>query len=100
MDRKKTIKDRLNDVEESLDNIARSGLAQGCSFGLLAHEFNDVSCRKPYRERHPWRNTKDSTSVQLDHRAWSGDWKWSQLHKWMDASIIQLVFGIRKVGIE
>ncbi|EEY68358.1 CRN domain-containing protein-containing protein [Phytophthora infestans T30-4] len=42
MDRKKTIKDRLNDVEESLDNIARSGLAQGCSFGLLAHEFKDV----------------------------------------------------------
>ncbi|EEY68323.1 uncharacterized protein PITG_04756 [Phytophthora infestans T30-4] len=42
MDRKKTIKDRLNDVGESLDNIARSGLAQGCSFGLLAHEFKDV----------------------------------------------------------
>ncbi|KAF4149800.1 Trypsin-like peptidase domain [Phytophthora infestans] len=42
MDSKKTIKDRLNDVEESLDNIARSGLAQGCSFGLLAHEFKDV----------------------------------------------------------
>ncbi|EEY68342.1 uncharacterized protein PITG_04781 [Phytophthora infestans T30-4] len=41
MDRKKTVKDRLNDVEESLDNIARSGLAQGCS-GLLAHEFKDV----------------------------------------------------------
>jgi hypothetical protein len=41
MDRKKLIKDRLNDVEESLDNIARSGLAQGCS-GLLVHVFKNV----------------------------------------------------------
>ncbi|KAE8991520.1 hypothetical protein PR002_g20822 [Phytophthora rubi] len=41
IDRKKIIKDRLNDVEESLDNIARSGLAQGCS-GLLVHEFKNV----------------------------------------------------------
>ncbi|KAL8001484.1 hypothetical protein Plhal703r1_c18g0081891 [Plasmopara halstedii] len=41
LDRKKVIKDRLTDVEESLDNIARSGLAQGCS-GLLVHEFKNV----------------------------------------------------------
>ncbi|RLN02691.1 hypothetical protein BBJ28_00016351 [Nothophytophthora sp. Chile5] len=41
LDRKKIIKDRLNDVEESLDNIVRSGLAQGCS-GLLVHEFKKV----------------------------------------------------------
>ncbi|GLD95849.1 hypothetical protein PINS_up004527 [Pythium insidiosum] len=41
IDRKKLVKDRLNDVEESLDNIARSGLAQGC-LGLLVHEFKDV----------------------------------------------------------
>ncbi|KAG2502389.1 hypothetical protein BBO99_00005853, partial [Phytophthora kernoviae] len=41
LDRKKVIKDRLNDVEESLDNIARSGLAQGCS-GLLVHGFKNV----------------------------------------------------------
>lgn len=41
MDRKKTMKGRLTDVEESLDNIARSGLAQGCS-GLLVHAFKDV----------------------------------------------------------
>ncbi|RLN57783.1 hypothetical protein BBJ28_00004900 [Nothophytophthora sp. Chile5] len=41
LDRKKVIKDRLNDVEESLDNIVRSGLAQGCS-GLLVHEFKNV----------------------------------------------------------
>ncbi|EGZ29387.1 hypothetical protein PHYSODRAFT_422651, partial [Phytophthora sojae] len=46
------------------------------------------------------RNTKDSTSVQLDHGTWSDDWKWSQLHEWIDASIIQLVFRIRKVGLE
>jgi hypothetical protein len=42
MERKKVIKDRLTDVEESLDNIARSGLAQGCS-GLLVHGFRDVA---------------------------------------------------------
>jgi hypothetical protein len=41
LDRKKVIKDRLTDVEESLDNIARSGLAQGCS-GLLVHEFENA----------------------------------------------------------
>ncbi|KAE9089676.1 hypothetical protein PF007_g19513, partial [Phytophthora fragariae] len=41
MDRKKVIKDRLNDVEESLDNLVRSGLAQGCS-GLLVHEFKNA----------------------------------------------------------
>lgn len=41
IDRKKVIKDRLNDVQESLDIFARSGLAQGCS-GLLVHEFKDV----------------------------------------------------------
>jgi hypothetical protein len=41
MERKKVIKERLNDVEESLDNIARSGLSQGCS-GLLVHEFKNV----------------------------------------------------------
>ncbi|CEG41789.1 crn domain-containing protein-containing protein [Plasmopara halstedii] len=39
LDRKKVIKDRLTDVEESLDNIARSGLAQGCS-GLLVGRNN------------------------------------------------------------
>ncbi|OWY99413.1 Crinkler (CRN) [Phytophthora megakarya] len=39
--RKKLIKDRLNDVEESLDNMARSRLVQGC-LGLLVHEFKDV----------------------------------------------------------
>ncbi|RLN81499.1 hypothetical protein BBJ28_00011958 [Nothophytophthora sp. Chile5] len=41
LDRKKVIEDRLNDVEESPDNIVRSGLAQGCS-GLLVHEFKLV----------------------------------------------------------
>ncbi|RLN46839.1 hypothetical protein BBJ28_00017604 [Nothophytophthora sp. Chile5] len=41
LDHKKGIQNRLNDVEESLDNIVRSGLAQGCS-GLLVHEFQDV----------------------------------------------------------
>ena len=41
LERKKVIKDRLNDVEQSLDMIVRSGLAQGCS-GLLAHEFKNI----------------------------------------------------------
>ncbi|KAL7688884.1 hypothetical protein Plhal304r1_c017g0060631 [Plasmopara halstedii] len=45
------IKDRLTDVEESLDNIARSGLAQGCS-GLLVHEFKNVVRVKKYE----WHN--------------------------------------------
>ncbi|CAK4170815.1 unnamed protein product [Aphanomyces euteiches] len=41
IERKKVIKDRLNDVEESLDMIVRSGLAQWWS-ALLVHKFKDV----------------------------------------------------------
>ncbi|ETM00132.1 hypothetical protein L917_03113 [Phytophthora nicotianae] len=37
---------------------------------------------------------------QLDHGTWSNDWNWSQLHEGIDASIVQLVFSIGKVGIE
>ncbi|KAH9082756.1 hypothetical protein LEN26_021209 [Aphanomyces euteiches] len=41
IERKKVIKDRLNDVEQSQDMIVRSGLAQGC-LGILVHEFKSV----------------------------------------------------------
>jgi hypothetical protein len=41
IERKKLIKDRLSDVEDSLDNLLAAGLAQGCS-ALLAHQFVDA----------------------------------------------------------
>jgi len=41
IERQKVIKDRLSDVEESLDNLLAAGLAQGCS-ALLAHQFADA----------------------------------------------------------
>lgn len=41
-ERKKTIADRLTDVEVSLDAVS-SGFGQGC-FALSVHEFTNVVC--------------------------------------------------------